>query len=126
MFTLTFTSIKSQTIDTSAFTVMYGGTDVWGVGYSDTSASVFVSKDGRIYVTGDSLQVIRLLLKRLDESSQRELEAWDRQELLWQFVNKAIAFTNNVPDYWKESKNNKAWPKYYAILKELGYRIVRK
>lgn len=91
----------------------------WGTGFSDSTVSLTKWDDGRIEIQGDTLKAIRLLFKKLDEANKREFD-------LWGFVGPAVAFTNNIPDYWKTSKNNKAWSKYYVQLKKLGFKIVRK
>lgn len=85
--------------------------------YRDTSVIVTVWQDGRFEIQGDSLKAIKLLWKRLEESTQREMD-------LYKSIQSAVDFTNNVPDYWKN--NSKEWIKYQVQLKKLGYKIIKK
>lgn len=90
-----------------------------GTTYWDSASSVTKWSDGKFEIKGDTLSAIKLLWKRLDESEKREFELDD-------FVGRAVDFTNNVPDYWKNSKTNKAWKKYYAELRKQGFKITTK
>ena len=108
---------KAQREDTTYLSGISG----FGTGISNDEGNVSITKwyDGRLEIHGDTLEVIKLLWERLEESNKNEMDLYD-------FVGKAVDFTNNVPDYWRTSKNNKAWTKYRAALIKLGFKIVEK
>lgn len=93
------------------------------ISYSDSTFSkpkVIFWEDGSISLENcDSLSAIKILISDLKEANKRDAD-------MWKFVGTAVTFTNSIPDYYKLSKNNKAWPAYYAQLKKLGYKIERK
>jgi hypothetical protein len=90
----------------------------WGSGYTDSNG-VRVTKWDKagIEIHGDTMAAIRLLLKTIDDGNKREMDLYD-------LISKAVDFTNQVPDYWKTSKHNTAWNKYYSALRKQGFKEV--
>lgn len=114
--------IDSTTVN-HPLTIVGTGLSQWGTGYGDSVCAVTKWNDGRIEIHGDTLRTIKMLIQRLEDSQKREVE---REVGLYKFIDISVKFLNNIPAYWKDSKNNKTWPKYYAELKKLGYKIVKK
>lgn len=121
-------SAKGQTFKTDTFGIkkdtskfnLSSSNPGWSIGFSEGGKWVGRRNDGTIEIRGmDSLEAIKMLWKHMDEAQKRESD-------LWKFVGTAVRFSNNVPDYWKSSANNKAWADYWAALKKFGYKTVRK
>jgi len=82
--------------------------------------AIYISiPDSTITIEGDTIKVIRLLLKQMQRGDSIELSHY-------KFVSAAVDFTNNVPDYFKRKENNKAWKKYLLELKKNGFVVGRK
>lgn len=97
-----------------------GGTGMGTSGEFDSTCKCSVFKwDNNIWtVTGDSLSVIKLLWKRWQESSQREIELYDLEYA-------AVRWINTVSDYFK-TKSRPKWKELLKVLKKRGYTLEHK
>lgn len=78
------------------------------------SPSVTIWDDnGEIELTGDTLSIIRMLLKKDKEADEEILK-------LHLVIGKGVGFLNTVPDVYKTTKS-KSWVSYWGELRKLGY-----
>lgn len=83
---------------------------------NDLNVASIGLKTGQIYIKGDTIKAIKQLfafIKQVtDENKQKTI-----------CINKAVNFTNTVPDYLTKTKE---WKDYQIELKKQGYKSITK
>lgn len=91
-------------------------------GVNEKKTAVYIDdKDSIARIEGDSLSVIKMLIKHIQWMDS--VETQNRQEL-WKAINAGVDFTNTVPDYFKGKKV--FWLLYMQRLKKLGFTTIKK
>lgn len=76
------------------------------------------NKDSIIRITGDTIALIQEITAAMHFYDSLNHELLD-------LAVAAVAFTNEVPDYWKLPQNNSKWLAYKATLNRNGFKSVR-
>lgn len=79
---------------------------------SEKDSYLIEESDGKLVIKGDSLAVIKMLLKNFKEQL-------DKKNIAEDCVSKAVKYSNTTPDYLKKSKE---WKEYQWYLKKMGYK----
>lgn len=99
--------------DAKNYSIGYGGLSAAGKSY----CAVYVSfPDSNISIEGDTISVIKMLIKRVDDLQKIEQEYYS-------FISASVKFSNSVPDMYRSKANNCGWVEYYAYLKNKGYGL---
>lgn len=78
---------------------------------------------GQIAISGDTLKVIKQMVKELEILWAAKNSLDERVWYLTELMNLSVKFLNNVPDHWKRKENNNAWPQYRAALIKQGWKV---
>lgn len=100
-------SINAQVLQKYKNDIIFSAIDLEGECY------LLEGVDGELAIKGDSLSVIKLLLKELKEQVKSNEEAG-------KCISKSVDWSNTVPDYWKK---NKKWLLYILEIKKQGYKL---
>ena len=110
-----FLSISTLSIGMSGFAIM-------GRTYAERTDGLYceitIWNDSSIEIFGDTMRCIKLLLTELKRRDSVE-------ENLYSIMGAGVEFLNHVPDYWRNSKNNPKWKRYWGLLRKQGYYQTR-
>lgn len=119
--TLILLSIGIMGMGQKDSTFIQGGKISASIGYAteDYKSSIFITldKDSIITIAGDTIAVIKMLFKRIDE-------AWDeytKMAILWNCTKDIIANLDGIFDNKKSAKLAAANKRYRMMLKKYKY-----
>ncbi len=85
---------------------------------------VMSGKDsGVLSITGDSLSNIKMLINFIKDLQKREESLYDQMSDLNHVISASVEFANQIPDYWRDRKNNCKWDEYMNALRLQGYKL---
>jgi hypothetical protein len=96
------------------------------IGYGKPRAVAWMDDRDSITIVGDTMVVIRELVKKIKRCDSSTLILWDLLYKKQKLINAAVDFANQVPDYFKNEVTNSAWNKYEMLLRKNGYYFTNK
>lgn len=77
-------------------------------------------KDSSIYIIGDTMQAIRMLVKMMFDNMDQVAST---ESSLRKVIASGVDFMNQLPGSYKTKAGNCKWPEYWALLRENGYNV---
>jgi hypothetical protein len=75
-----------------------------------------------ISVRGDTLKAIQNVINELEKVEKRQGDWIDKY---YNLLITSVDFSNHVPDIWRTSEHNCAWPAYWRLLRKKDIRVLK-